>query len=150
MRALAGPETPPQAYQADFCALEDVRTLAKSLAAAFPKISVLCNNAGAMQHSRQFTVDNHEVTIQANHLAPFLLTNLLRGQLAGGRVVNTASRAHQYGRVNPDDLDSSGRYRPMAVYGSSKQANILFAAEAARRWQVSEELVGLGHQEPTR
>jgi NAD(P)-dependent dehydrogenase (short-subunit alcohol dehydrogenase family) len=70
--------------------------------------------------------------MQANHLAPFLLTNLLRDRVS--RVVNTSSRAHQQGRVDPDQLDSPGRYVPLFVYGSSKQANILFAAEAARRW----------------
>jgi NAD(P)-dependent dehydrogenase (short-subunit alcohol dehydrogenase family) len=134
VRALAGPDAPPEAFQADFCVLDDVRELAGSLAAAFGSIAVLCNNAGGVQHGRQFTVDGHETTIQANHLAPFLLTNLLRGQLDGGRVVNTASTAHRYGRLDPDDLDCSGRYRPMAAYGMSKQANILFAAEAARRW----------------
>jgi NAD(P)-dependent dehydrogenase (short-subunit alcohol dehydrogenase family) len=72
--------------------------------------------------------------MQANHLAPFLLTNLLRERLAGGRVVNTSSDAHKGGALDPAHLDSPGGYRSFTVYGSTKQANILFAAEAARRW----------------
>jgi NAD(P)-dependent dehydrogenase (short-subunit alcohol dehydrogenase family) len=58
----------------------------------------------------------------------------LRDQLAGGRVVNTSSDAHQGGRLDPAHLDSPGAYKPFTVYGSAKQANILFAAEAAKRW----------------
>jgi NAD(P)-dependent dehydrogenase (short-subunit alcohol dehydrogenase family) len=114
--------------------LDSVRELAASLADGYPTIDVLCNNAGAVLPDRRSTVDGHELTIQANHLAPFLLTNLLRQRLAGGRVVNTSSDAQRRGTLDPDALDSPGRYRGMTVYGSSKQANILFAAEAARRW----------------
>ncbi|GIH12524.1 SDR family NAD(P)-dependent oxidoreductase [Rugosimonospora africana] len=134
VREVAHPDAPPEAFRADFCVLDDVRKLADSLATTYPSIDVLCNNAGGMLPSRRSTVDGYEETIQANHLAPFLLTNLLRTKLRGGRVVNTASEAHRYGNLDADDLNSSGRYLGMSVYGASKQANILFAAEAARRW----------------
>ena len=121
-------------FRSDFAVLDSVRELAASLADAYPTIDVLCNNAGAVNPDRRSTVDGHELTIQANHLSPFLLTNLLRERLAGGRVVNTSSDAHGRGTLDPDALGSPGRYSPMGAYGSSKQANILFAAEAARRW----------------
>jgi len=124
-----------QGFQADFASFASVRDLAAQLGKAFPRIDVLCNNAGAIVHSRQSTVDGHERTIQANHLAPFLLSHLLHDRLTGGRIVNTASDAHSGGRLDPAHLDvPEAGYRPMTVYGSSKQANILFAAEAARRW----------------
>jgi NAD(P)-dependent dehydrogenase (short-subunit alcohol dehydrogenase family) len=123
-----------RAFQADFASLSSVRSLAAALLDSFESIDVLCNNAGAIVHSRQSTVDGHELTIQANHLAPFLLSHLLRERLKGGRIVNTASDAHSGGRLDPAHLDDTGRYAAMTVYGSSKQANILFAAEAARRW----------------
>jgi daunorubicin C-13 ketoreductase len=136
VRAVAGPGAEPTGYQADFGVLGEVRKLAGALLDGYPEIDVLCNNAGGIVHNRQTTVDGHELTIQANHLAPFLLTNLLRERLAGGRVVNTSSRVHRGGRIDPDDLDGakSGGYRSFAAYGASKQANVLFAAEAARRW----------------
>jgi NAD(P)-dependent dehydrogenase (short-subunit alcohol dehydrogenase family) len=121
-------------FQADFASFDSVRGLAAALLDSYESIDVLCNNAGAVVHSRQSTVDGYELTIQANHLAPFLLSHLLRERLAGGRIVNTASDAHTGGKLDPAHLDSPGPYRAMTVYGSSKQANILFAAEAARRW----------------
>lgn len=122
------------AYRADFTSFEQVRGLAAALREAYPKIDVLANNAGGIFKRRGTTADGFEITIQANHLAPFLLTHLLRDRLAGGRVINTASDAHRMGRLDPADLNSSGGYRAFPVYGTSKQANILFAAEAARQW----------------
>jgi NAD(P)-dependent dehydrogenase (short-subunit alcohol dehydrogenase family) len=132
--AAASPDAKPCGFHADFEVLADVRRLADELAQAYPSIDVLCNNAGGIIPTRESTVDGHERTIQANHLGPFLLTNLLRERLAGGRVVNTSSDAHQGGALDPAHLDSPGAYKPFTVYGSAKQANILFAAEAARRW----------------
>jgi NAD(P)-dependent dehydrogenase (short-subunit alcohol dehydrogenase family) len=134
VRTAARPDAPPQGFQADFDVLDEVRRLAGALAEAYPRIDVLCNNAGGVIPSRQSTVDGHERTMQSNHLAPYLLTNLLRERLAGGRVITTSSDAHRSGRIDPAHLDSPGGYRPFVVYGTSKQANILFAAEAARRW----------------
>ncbi|MGC9667899.1 SDR family NAD(P)-dependent oxidoreductase [Planosporangium sp. 12N6] len=125
----------PDSVQADFNRLDDVRTLASHLADRYPTIDVLANNAGGLVHSYATTPDGFEATIQANHLAPFLLTNLLRDRLRGGRVVNTASDAHRSGPPDPDDLvGRPDRYSAWRAYGASKAANILFAAEAARRW----------------
>ncbi len=133
VRKAARPGAPePAGFRADFAVLDEVRELAAGLRTAYPRIDVLANNAGALFPRRMTTVDGFELTMQANHLAPFLLTNLVRDRVS--RVVTTSSRGHQQGRVNPDDLSGSGRYVPLFVYGTSKQANILFAAEAARRW----------------
>jgi NAD(P)-dependent dehydrogenase (short-subunit alcohol dehydrogenase family) len=135
VRAAAAPTTTVTGYRADFGDLDQVRQLADTLAKEYPRIDLLANNAGLVMPRRVTTVDGHELVMQANHLAPFLLTSLLRERLAGGRVVNTASDAHRSGRLDPADLDSEARtYAGMAVYGSTKQANIQFAAEAARRW----------------
>ncbi|MFY1702088.1 SDR family NAD(P)-dependent oxidoreductase [Micromonospora sp. WMMA1923] len=122
----------PELFQADFAVLDDVRGLAERLRAAYERIDVLANNAGAIALRPVRTVDGFELTIQANHLAPFLLSNLLADRI--GRMVVTASRVHR-GDLNPDDLNAAlNRYRSMRAYATSKQANILFAAEAARRW----------------
>ncbi|HEY7176236.1 MAG TPA: SDR family NAD(P)-dependent oxidoreductase [Micromonosporaceae bacterium] len=129
-----GESAEPVAYQADFAVLDDVRTLGATLAEAYPSIDVLANNAGGSFAGRTTTVDGFELTIQVNHLAPFLLANILRPRLTGGRIINTASDAHTIGRLDPANLNYPGRYRTFPVYGASKQANILFAAEAARRW----------------
>jgi NAD(P)-dependent dehydrogenase (short-subunit alcohol dehydrogenase family) len=123
----------PALFRADFAVLDDVRRLAEGLRAAYDRIDVLANNAGAVVLRSTTTVDGYELTIQANHLAPFLLSHLLHDRV--GRIVTTASAAHHNGALNPDNLSAPARgYRPMRPYGTSKQANILFAAEAARRW----------------
>jgi NAD(P)-dependent dehydrogenase (short-subunit alcohol dehydrogenase family) len=128
------PSAEPTAFRSDFTSLDSVRALAAELRAAYPEIDVLANNAGGAFSNRVTTADGFEQSIQVNHLAPFLLTNLLRDRVA--RVISTASDAHQAGKIDPADLNSEKQqpFRMFTIYGSSKQANILFAAEAARRW----------------
>ncbi|WP_346536683.1 SDR family NAD(P)-dependent oxidoreductase [Micromonospora sp. DPT] len=123
----------PELFRADFAVLDDVRGLAERLRAAYDRIDVLANNAGAIVLEPLTTVDGFELSMQANHLAPFLLSNLLADRI--GRMVVTASGAHRSGALDPDDLNATLHpYRPIRAYGTSKQANILFTAEAARRW----------------
>jgi NAD(P)-dependent dehydrogenase (short-subunit alcohol dehydrogenase family) len=135
-RVAAAGGRAPAAYRADFTRLADVRDLAATLAETYPRIDVLANNAGGVHRRYTTTADGHEATVQANHLAPFLLTSLLRDRLRGGRVVNTASVAHYMGRVDPDDFAGRGGpfYSLWRAYAASKCANVMFAAEAARRW----------------
>jgi len=137
VRAAAGAtgKADVTAYQCNFAILDEVRALAERLRAEHPRIDLLANNAGGAFSRRKTTVDGFELTIQVNHLAHFLLSNLLRDRLGGARIVNTSSGAHNSGRLDPSDLSSTRvGYRTFSVYGSAKQANILFAAEAARRW----------------
>ena len=75
------------AFLADYDRLDDVRGLAASLAEAYETIDVLANNAGGMQNVRRVSADGHERTLQHNHLAPFLLTNLLMPRLAKARII---------------------------------------------------------------
>lgn len=132
VRTAGGRE--PVAFRADFERLAEVRGLAADLLKECPRIDVLANNAGGMVGEYRRTGDGFEATVQGNHLAPFLLTELLRERLAGGRMVCTASQAHVRGRPEPADLvGAPERYRPWRAYGAAKSANILFTAEAARR-----------------
>jgi NAD(P)-dependent dehydrogenase (short-subunit alcohol dehydrogenase family) len=94
---------------------------------------VLANNAGALFASRKETSEGFERTFALNHLSPFLLTALLRDRLGGGRVVTTASDAHEQGRLNLEDVQSQQGYAAMRVYGTTKLCNILFTRELARR-----------------
>jgi NAD(P)-dependent dehydrogenase (short-subunit alcohol dehydrogenase family) len=118
---------------ADLAVMDEVRRLAESLRDGFERIDVLANNAGALFGGRRVTADGFEQTFALNHLAPFLLTNLLLDRLDGGRVVTTASDAHAQGRLDLDDLQSERSYSAMRVYGTSKLCNILFTRELARR-----------------
>jgi NAD(P)-dependent dehydrogenase (short-subunit alcohol dehydrogenase family) len=118
---------------ADLALLAEVRRLAEELRTEHEHIDVLANNAGAVFTSRRETSEGLEQTLALNHLAPFLLTSLLRDRLAGGRVVTTASDAHKAGRLDLDDLQSTSSYSAPRVYGTSKLCNILFTRELARR-----------------
>ena len=120
-------------HVADLTLMAEVRSLAEEVSGRYEHIDVLANNAGALFSSRKETREGFERTFALNHLAPFLLTNLLRAHLTGGRVVTTASDAHQSGRLDLEDLQSEGSYSAMRVYGTSKLCNILFTRELARR-----------------
>ncbi len=123
---------------ADLSSQAQVRALAAEVADRTDHLDVLVNNAGLLVNEHRFTPDGREWTIAVNHLAPFLLTNLLRRQLEAApapRVVTTGSVAERGGRLDPDDLDlTRRRYRPLRAYCQSKLANLLFTAELARRW----------------
>jgi retinol dehydrogenase 12 len=131
--AAAGGGAPVHQHVADLALMSDVRRLADELRARFEHIDVLANNAGALFASRKETSEGFEQTFALNHLAPFLLTNLLRDRLDGGRVVGTASDAHKSGRLDLGDLQSERSYAAMRVYGTTKLCNILFTRELARR-----------------
>jgi NAD(P)-dependent dehydrogenase (short-subunit alcohol dehydrogenase family) len=131
----AGGRTPP-AFQADFAVLDEVRAVGRRLSAEYDRIDVLVNNAGGLFPVRPRTVDGLDRTLQVNHLAGFLLANLLLDRLraaAPARLITTASLAESWGTL---DVDRPGRqqFSRWAAYGASKQANVLFTAEAARRW----------------
>ena len=97
---------------------------------------MLVNNAGAVNKTRRVTADGFEATFAVNHLAPFLLTNLLLDRIvesAPARIVTVASVGHRRGTLDFDDLGYERGYSIMRAYVRSKLANVLFAAELARR-----------------
>lgn len=123
-------------FRADFESLEDVRQVARRLSEELPKIDVLLNNAGVTMLRREETADGYEKTFAVNHLAPFLLTQTLLPRILetpSARIVNVASDAHRFARFDLEDLQSTGSYSSMRVYGASKLANILYTNELARR-----------------
>jgi NAD(P)-dependent dehydrogenase (short-subunit alcohol dehydrogenase family) len=122
---------------ADFADLADVRALAARLADECPTIDVLVNNAGGIFGDRTPTVDGFEKTLQINHLAPFLLTNLLMPALADSdaSVINTSSAAARlFGNIDLDDLGNERCFSANKAYGDSKLANVLFTKELHRRF----------------
>jgi NAD(P)-dependent dehydrogenase (short-subunit alcohol dehydrogenase family) len=127
-----------RAHLADYSRLDDVRRLAADLLAAYERIDILANNAGAIFTSHITSADGHEMTFQVNYLAPFLLTNLLLARLAaapgGARVINTGSNVYRRASLDLDDLDGTHRHIQQA-YPASKLATILFTRELARRTQ---------------
>lgn len=125
------------AVVADFSSLAAVRRMAAELEERHAHIDVLLNNAGGFLSARKVTADGYEGQFGANHLAPFLLTNLLLDALKrspAARIVTVASEAHRRARIDFDDLQlERGKYSGMRAYSQSKLANILFTLELSRR-----------------
>lgn len=134
LRAVAG-HTDHVVHYGDLTRLSEMKRVAHEIADSEPKIDVLVNNAGAMFNSRQVTEDGLERTFALNHMAYFVMTNILLDRLKatpGARIVSTASDAHRGNKLNFDDLQSARGYSGYAVYGRSKLMNILFNRELAR------------------
>src|SRR5207247_3512327 len=128
------------AFAADMTSQAEVRRLAVSVLGAYPRLDVLVNNVGGFWAHRHPTADGLERTFALNHLAPFLLTNLLLGRLKQGgpaRVVTVSSGAHAMGRIDFDDLQGERSYSGQRAYNQSKLANVLFTYELARRLRAS-------------
>lgn len=122
----------------DFSSQASIRSLAEAVYARHDRLDVLINNAGGVNKTRRLTVDGIEATFAVNHLGYFLLTNLLTDLLVGSapaRVVTVASAGHRSGTLDFDDLGYERGYSIMRAYTRSKLANVLFAAELARRLQ---------------
>ena len=121
----------------DLSSLHAVDRVGKELAARFPAIHVLVNNAGGIFGERRLSADGYEMTLALNHLGYFHLTRLLLPALEAGapaRVVNVSSAAHMGGKIDFDDLQFERRgYSSFSAYSQSKLANILFSNELARR-----------------
>jgi len=138
----AQPGASVQTAEVDLASLESVRKAAAELAARYPNIDLLINNAGVMMPPYGLTKDGYELQFGTNHLGHFALTGLLIRQLLatpGSRVVTVSSNAHRTGRIDFADLNSSRRYRRMAAYGQSKLANLMFTYELQRRLDAAKE-----------
>ncbi len=124
---------------ADLGVQASIRTLAVQVLDRYPRLDVLVNNAGGVFDPRTTTADGIETTWAVNHLAYFLLTNLLLDRLkasAPARIVSVSSAAHLGGKIRLDDPEfKNGGYSSWAAYSQSKLANILFTTELARRLQ---------------
>lgn len=123
-------------FVADLSSQSEVRRLAGEVLAALPRIDVLVNNAGGCWDTRHVSADGLERTFALNHLAPFLLTNLLLERMLEGsaaRVVTVASNAQALGRIDFGDLQGEHGYSGARAYNQSKLANVMFSHELARR-----------------
>src|SRR5947209_3659209 len=134
IRAAGG--GPVDVFVADLSSQSEVRRLADEVRQRLPRIDVLVNNVGGYWNTRHVTADGLERTLALNHLAPFLLTNLLLGRLqqsAPARVIAVSSHVQASGRIDFDDLQGERSYSGARAYSQSKLANVLFTYELARR-----------------
>jgi NAD(P)-dependent dehydrogenase (short-subunit alcohol dehydrogenase family) len=125
---------------ADFASLAHVRDMAKRVNEKYERLDLLINNAGVIMKKRVITEDRFEMTFQVNHLAHFLLTNLvldLVRRSAPARIVTVASGTHRSGRIEWDSLNGEDSFDSYNAYATSKLANVLFAFELAARLEGS-------------
>ena len=123
-------------FLADLASQAAIHRLADDISAAYGRIDVLVNNAGAFFTERNLTVDGIELTLALNHLGYFLLTMRLLPLLEAspqGRIINVSSDAHRGARLSFDNLQFANGYSGFRAYAQSKLANILFTRELARR-----------------
>ncbi len=127
-------------YAADLSSQAEVRRLAGEILDAYPRLDVLVNNVGGFWATRRVTADGLEHTFAVNHLAGFLLTNLLLDRLkasAPARIVTVSSGAQAMGRLDFEDLQGERHYSGQQAYNASKLANVMFTYELSRRLQGS-------------
>ncbi len=133
---------------ADFSRLAEVRRLAGEILAGHDRLDVLVNNAGLFSPHYRLSADGFELTFAVNHLAPFLLTNLLLDRLkasAPARIVTVASEAHRRNRLDVAHITRPPDWTMMRAYGRSKLCNILFTRELASRLDPSEVVTACLH-----
>ncbi|MEV5809701.1 SDR family oxidoreductase [Streptomyces parvulus] len=121
---------------ADLSSLAEARRLASEFSDRHKKLDVLINNVGGIWAERHTTVDGLERTFALNHLAPFVLTNLLLDTMKAApsaRIVNLSSQSYSWGRIDFEDLQAERTYSGMRAYRQSKLANVLFTYELSRR-----------------
>jgi NAD(P)-dependent dehydrogenase (short-subunit alcohol dehydrogenase family) len=132
--ATGNPEV--DAFAADLSSQAEVRRLAGEVLDTYPRLDVLVNNVGGYWASRHVTADGLEHTFAVNHLAAFLLTDLLLDRLkasAPARVVTVSSGAQSMGKIDWADLQGERGYSGQTAYNQSKLASVMFAYELARR-----------------
>lgn len=132
----------------DLSSQAEIRRLVQEFKQRYDRLNVLVNNAGAVFVRRSLSVDGIEKTFALNHLAPFLLTNLLLDSLKNGapaRVVNVSSIAHRWAHLRWEDLEMQRAYTGWQAYYNSKLANVYFTYELARRLQNSAITVNALH-----
>jgi NAD(P)-dependent dehydrogenase (short-subunit alcohol dehydrogenase family) len=146
IRAAGGGQV--DVFVADLSCQSEVRRLADEVLQSLPRIDVLVNNVGGYWNTRHVTADGLERTFALNHLAPFLLTNLLLDRLnesAPARVVTVSSNVQAFGRIDFDDLQGERSYSGARAYNQSKLANVMFTYELARKLRATNVTANVLH-----
>ena len=121
---------------ADLSLINEVRALGARLLERQPRIDILLNNAGGFFRERRQTDEGLEHTFALNHMAYFVLTDLLLerlGEAKQGRIINVSSRVHKRGTLNFDDLQGQTTYGGWPAYCQSKLMNVMFTQALTRR-----------------
>jgi len=132
----SGPAAAHRVHYAELSRIAEMKRVAAEIAAAESRVDLLVNNAGALFTRREVTADGLEMHFAVNHVAYFVITQMLRERLiaaAPARVVSTASGAHYGARLDLDDLQFARDYAGFQAYQRSKLYNVMWTRELARR-----------------
>lgn len=138
-------------FVADLSRQDEIRSLAGEVRKQLTKwdeigLDGLVNNAGTFTFWQSLTAEGFETQWAVNHLAPFLLTNLLLPELetkSHSRVITISSGSHYGARLKWTDIQGLRRYNPLRAYKHTKLANVLFTAELNRRLEPDSPLRAL-------
>jgi retinol dehydrogenase 12 len=135
---LGGEEKRVSGVGVDLSSLASVRSAAREIGRTVGHVDALLNIAALFSSEYRKTKEGFEVMLATNHLGPFLLTNLLRDQLAGrGRVITVTAPSST--RVDIDQLMDKTKFKALDTFGATKAANLMITFELARRakrWEV--------------
>jgi NAD(P)-dependent dehydrogenase (short-subunit alcohol dehydrogenase family) len=146
----ASPDARLDLQLSDLSILSSVRNVAEIVRSRYETIDLLINNASTYRRTRAVTIDGFEEMFAANHLGPFLLTNLLLENLqsavqknGSARIVNITVPSTV--PLDLDDLQAEKDFRALDVFGATRTANLLFTFELARRLESSGITVNAVH-----
>lgn len=124
-------------FKGDLTDLKTVKTAVESIKLKYPKIDILINNAGGVYSTLEKTTDGFEIGFQVNHLAHFLISNLLLENLLkseDARIINLSSEAHRMGDFNVGNLNAEKKFSTWKQYGATKLMNVLFTKALANKF----------------
>lgn len=125
---------------ADFSSLNDVKMMSAEINQAYDHVDLLMNNAGIiLSKKRELSAEGYELTFTINHLSPFLLTASIFDKLIKseqGRIIHTSSVAHNFAKIDFNDIHLRRNYSPFLAYSNSKLYNLMFNKELAKRMKI--------------
>ncbi len=142
------PEATVDIMHCNLASFASIRGFASKFKSRYNRLDVLINNAGVWETKRNLSEDGIEMNFAVNHLAPFLLTNLLIDVMkssAPARIINVASEAHKYGSIYFDDPEFEKKYSMVKSYAQSKLANILITKKLSQQLRGSGVTVNCLH-----
>jgi NAD(P)-dependent dehydrogenase (short-subunit alcohol dehydrogenase family) len=135
LKQLSG-DTLLESVSADLASQAEIKDLASKIKSRHKSLHAVVNNAGVIMGARVLSDEGVEITLAVNHVAPFLITELLQDELAdgdGGRVVNVNSFLHKRGSVDLENLNAQNFFRPVLTYSSAKLLSLMTTLAWSRR-----------------